>query len=199
MTPSSCDARGDAGRKGSLLIITANRTIEADPDAAFASITDRVARRFAYRSITDDGNPSHAEWTWNVTPSGAGCAVAVAADLVAHAVENQRSLAQLGHRLKAFLQLEVAAFLSRPKGRRHHALRAEPHVQSLLPLLLVGEAEARQIQDERQRGRADAQFTDEVAAGSCGGQDFCQLLAQYFSGRAELTAMYIANFRLLLC
>ena len=25
---------------------------------------DRDARRFSYRSATDDGNPSYAEWTW---------------------------------------------------------------------------------------------------------------------------------------
>ena len=42
---------------------------------------DRTARRFAYRSRTDDGNPSCAEWTWTVTPSGSGCVVTVVADL----------------------------------------------------------------------------------------------------------------------
>lgn len=42
---------------------------------------DRATRRFVYRSATDDGNPSHAEWTWTVTPSGTGCVVAVTADL----------------------------------------------------------------------------------------------------------------------
>lgn len=42
---------------------------------------DRGARRFAYRSATDDGNPSHADWTWTVTPAQSGCVVAVSADL----------------------------------------------------------------------------------------------------------------------
>ena len=42
---------------------------------------DRSARRFIYRSATDDGNPSYADWTWTVTPSGRGCVVAVSADL----------------------------------------------------------------------------------------------------------------------
>ena len=42
---------------------------------------DRTTRRFAYRSVADDGNPSHAVWTWSVTSSGTGCVVAVTADL----------------------------------------------------------------------------------------------------------------------
>ena len=29
---------------------------------------DPVGRSFRYRSCTDDGNPSWAEWTWTVTP-----------------------------------------------------------------------------------------------------------------------------------
>jgi uncharacterized protein YndB with AHSA1/START domain len=46
-----------------------------------ATAIDVGARRFAYRSATDDGNPSHADWTWTVTPSPSGCVVAVSADL----------------------------------------------------------------------------------------------------------------------
>jgi uncharacterized protein YndB with AHSA1/START domain len=42
---------------------------------------DREQRRFRYRSGTDDGNPSYAEWTWSVTPSASGCRVTVCADL----------------------------------------------------------------------------------------------------------------------
>ena len=35
-------------------------------------------RRFRYRSCTDDGNPSWAEWTWTVTPIGdAQCRIVV--------------------------------------------------------------------------------------------------------------------------
>ena len=41
---------------------------------------DRAAREFAYRSGTDDGNPSYADWKWHITPAQAGCIVAVAAD-----------------------------------------------------------------------------------------------------------------------
>ena len=42
---------------------------------------DRAARRFTYRSMTDDGNPSYADWTWSVGSSGTGCVVAVTFDL----------------------------------------------------------------------------------------------------------------------
>ncbi len=42
---------------------------------------DRGTLEFAYRSGTDDGNPSYADWTWTVTPSGPGCVVTVTADL----------------------------------------------------------------------------------------------------------------------
>ena len=38
---------------------------------------DVASRRFAYRSRTDDGNPSEARWTWEVTDDPAGSRVTV--------------------------------------------------------------------------------------------------------------------------
>jgi len=38
---------------------------------------DVASRRFAYRSRTDDGNPSEARWTWEVTDDPAGSRVKV--------------------------------------------------------------------------------------------------------------------------
>ena len=38
---------------------------------------DRDARCFSYRSATDDGNPSYAEWTWIVAEAPGGCEVTV--------------------------------------------------------------------------------------------------------------------------
>lgn len=38
---------------------------------------DVVARRFAYRSGTDDGNPSYARWVWDVAHDPAGSRVTV--------------------------------------------------------------------------------------------------------------------------
>lgn len=38
---------------------------------------DREAGVFAYRSCTDDGNPSYAKWRWEVRPKGQGSEVMV--------------------------------------------------------------------------------------------------------------------------
>ena len=45
------------------------------------SVLDPIAGRFAYRSQSDDGNPSYADWEWNVEPDGSGSAVTVTVDL----------------------------------------------------------------------------------------------------------------------
>ena len=37
--------------------------------------------RFAYRSQSDDGNPSYADWAWQVESDGAGSRVTVTVDL----------------------------------------------------------------------------------------------------------------------
>jgi len=42
---------------------------------------DPMARRFAYRSQSDDDNPSYADWEWTVEPEGDGSKVTVAVDL----------------------------------------------------------------------------------------------------------------------
>jgi len=38
---------------------------------------DPAARRFAYRSQTDDGNPSYADWSWQLADAPGGCDVTV--------------------------------------------------------------------------------------------------------------------------
>jgi uncharacterized protein YndB with AHSA1/START domain len=38
---------------------------------------DPGTRNFSYRSQTDDGNPSYAEWSWHVADAPAGCEVTV--------------------------------------------------------------------------------------------------------------------------
>jgi hypothetical protein len=48
---------------------------------AEAQIVDRTDRRFAYRSETDDGNPSYADWEWYVEPSSIGSRVTVSVSL----------------------------------------------------------------------------------------------------------------------
>jgi hypothetical protein len=42
---------------------------------------DSVGRCFAYRSVTDDGNPSYALWTWVVAGHPEGALVTVAGEL----------------------------------------------------------------------------------------------------------------------
>ena len=42
---------------------------------------DVAGRRFAYRSATDDGNPSYARWTWEVADDPAGSRVTVTWEL----------------------------------------------------------------------------------------------------------------------
>ena len=42
---------------------------------------DADAGRFAYRSQTDDGNPSYGDWTWQVVEAPTGCRVTVTWDL----------------------------------------------------------------------------------------------------------------------
>ena len=38
---------------------------------------DPATRRFSYRSQTDDGNPSYADWSWQVAAAPSGCEVTV--------------------------------------------------------------------------------------------------------------------------
>jgi uncharacterized protein YndB with AHSA1/START domain len=42
---------------------------------------DESQRRLRYRSQTDDGNRSYADWEWTVQPDGAGAQVTVAVEL----------------------------------------------------------------------------------------------------------------------
>jgi hypothetical protein len=42
---------------------------------------DESQRRFRYRSQTDDGNRSYADWEWSVEPDGTGAQVSVAVEL----------------------------------------------------------------------------------------------------------------------
>ena len=42
---------------------------------------DVASRRFAYRSRTDDGNPSYGRWTWEVAEDPAGSRVTVTSEL----------------------------------------------------------------------------------------------------------------------
>jgi hypothetical protein len=45
------------------------------------SVLGPVARRFSYRSQSDDGNPSYSDWEWPVEPDRNGSTVSVTVDL----------------------------------------------------------------------------------------------------------------------
>lgn len=46
-----------------------------------ATVVEPATGRFAYRSESDDGNPSFADWEWRITPDGGGCTVTVTFDI----------------------------------------------------------------------------------------------------------------------
>ena len=103
-------------------------------------------------------------------------AIAVAADLVAHAVQHQRAILKRLERLEALLERELLPFFVRPECARHDAVGAEHDHHPLLPPRLIGERQARQIQDERQRSRADAKRAEKLAAGWRGDVHGCDPL-----------------------
>ncbi|MGH3184333.1 MAG: SRPBCC family protein [Streptosporangiaceae bacterium] len=44
---------------------------------ACCEVIDSGARRFTYRTLTDDGNPSHSQWRWEVDETDRGAEVRV--------------------------------------------------------------------------------------------------------------------------
>ena len=90
--------------------------------------------------------------------------VAVAAELVADPVEDQRAILERLQRLQALLELERRPFLVGPERRGNDAVGAEHDDQPLLAPLLIRETQAGQVQDEREGRRADAQVADELAS-----------------------------------
>lgn len=71
---------------------------------------DLTGRRFAYRSGTDDGNPSHARWTWTVTDQPAGSRVTVTWTLHPATFWRRALLARV--RSRQLARTEVPASLS---------------------------------------------------------------------------------------
>lgn len=47
------------------------------PSRSRALTVDRTALTLEHRSSSDDGNPSYALWSWQVTPTGPGCRLTV--------------------------------------------------------------------------------------------------------------------------
>lgn len=86
---------------------------------------DAIGRRFVYRSSTDDGNPSYARWSWEVSDDPAGSRVAVTWEL--HPVTFWRRVLLSRIRARQLARTEIptslaalAAFAAQP------AAEAEP-------------------------------------------------------------------------
>ena len=71
---------------------------------------DVSARRFAYRSATDDGNPSSAHWVWEVGDDGDGCRVSVTWEL--HPATFWRRMLLVRIRARQLARTEVPASLA---------------------------------------------------------------------------------------
>ncbi len=72
---------------------------------------DRNARRFTYRTWNADGNPSYADWKWEVVPLGSAAQVSVSWDvylktldrkLLAGPIRQRHSRKEVAESLRAF-------------------------------------------------------------------------------------------------
>ena len=70
---------------------------------------DREARRFGYRSCTDDGNPSWVDWQWSVDAHSDGARVTVQWDL--HPATFWRKVLFVHIRRRQLVRIEIPASL----------------------------------------------------------------------------------------
>lgn len=78
---------------------------------------DREALRFAYRSQSDDGNPSFARWTWQIAGDPAGARVTVDWELHPKTFWRRVLLARIRHRQlprEVRASIQAAARLANP-------------------------------------------------------------------------------------
>ena len=66
---------------GSAWVVELHALGQSWPSRSTVRMLDRPTRRLSYRSQTDDGNPSHADWTWHVAEAPGGSDVNVTVDL----------------------------------------------------------------------------------------------------------------------
>jgi hypothetical protein len=71
---------------------------------------DDEARRFEYRTQTDDGNPSFTNWSWQVEPREQGCRVSV--DWALHPATFWRRVLFARVRARQLARTEVPASLA---------------------------------------------------------------------------------------
>lgn len=73
--------RPDELREGSLWKVRVHALGQSWVSKSTLTELNPEAGRFAYRSQSDDGNPSFADWAWRIEPDGAGSKVTVTVDL----------------------------------------------------------------------------------------------------------------------
>lgn len=99
-----------------------NRLMRWGSRSTIAGI-DKAARRFSYRTVNTDGNPSYSLWSWEVNPAGAGCDVSVRWDVHLETLDRRLVAGpirrrQLRHEVAASLrQLGQAAKAAAADGR----------------------------------------------------------------------------------
>ncbi len=71
----------DELRPGTEWVVQLSTLGQSWPSRSTVVDIDPQARHFAYRSQTDDGNPSYADWSWQVADVPGGCEVTVSCAL----------------------------------------------------------------------------------------------------------------------
>ena len=64
-------------RVGTEWVVQLSALGQSWPSRSTVVAIDSNMRHFSYRSQTDDGNPSYADWSWQVTDAPQGCEVTV--------------------------------------------------------------------------------------------------------------------------
>jgi hypothetical protein len=67
--------------RGSVWKIRLHALTQSWVSTSQVSVIDQASGFFSYRSQTDDGNPSYADWEWHVQPDHEGCTVTVMVEL----------------------------------------------------------------------------------------------------------------------
>ena len=90
------------------------------PSRSRVETLDSAGRCFAYRSGTDDGNPSYALWTWTVAEHPGGALVSVTGELHSHTFWRRVLFVHIRSRQLAHteLVLSLAALETEAKRRR---------------------------------------------------------------------------------
>ena len=66
---------------GSAWVVELHALGQSWPSRSTVKMLDQSTGLFSYRSQTDDGNPSHADWTWQISEASGGSDLSVTVDL----------------------------------------------------------------------------------------------------------------------